>query len=83
MKFNWNRFYDELESADPQKFPFWMFMISEISGIVGSLAVAFFTAIFITFSFWILFTPISKALFLNHTSLTEICSIANQVNNLK
>ena len=36
-RFNWNRFYDELESADPQKFPFWMWFTRETISLVGTL----------------------------------------------
>lgn len=33
-KFNWSRFYDELEEGDPAKFPFWMFLFFSLSDMV-------------------------------------------------
>jgi len=36
-KFNWNRFYDELEQGDPQKFPYWMFFMYSIGDIVEKI----------------------------------------------
>jgi len=34
-KFNWNRFYDELDEADPKKFPYWMWMVHEMGNFIG------------------------------------------------
>ncbi len=45
-EFNWNHFYDELETDDPQRFPFWMFMFHEISGWIGSAFTGIIMAIF-------------------------------------
>lgn len=42
-KFNWNRFYDELEEGDPAKFPYWMFFLNEIGDILYIPIRAFFS----------------------------------------
>ncbi len=49
-KFNWNRFYDELDEADPKKFPYWMWMAHEISNMVAALATGFVMAFVFLFA---------------------------------
>jgi len=55
-KFNWNRFYDELETADPKKFPFWMWytheMVDFISSIITGIIITGLIG-FISFNIWI------------------------------
>ena len=43
-KFDWEKFYIELEKGNPAKFPFWIFWVHEctnaVSGIVTGIAMA-------------------------------------------
>lgn len=47
-KFNWNRFYDELEQGDPGKFPYWMFLLNELGDIVLKIVTGIVAGIVIT-----------------------------------
>jgi len=44
-KFNWNRFYNELEEGDPQKFPYWIWFVHELGDIFAGLMTGFIQAI--------------------------------------
>lgn len=48
-KFNWDRFYDELEEADPAKFPFWTWFTHEMVALAGSIATGLLMGILFTF----------------------------------
>lgn len=45
-KFNWNRFYNELESADPKNFPYHLWFVNEIQNLIGNIVSGFLMAIF-------------------------------------
>lgn len=45
-KFNWNRFYDELEEGDPAKFPYWMFLLNSLGDIFSKIIESFVYAFF-------------------------------------
>jgi len=48
-KFNWKRFYDELEEGDPAKFPYWMFLLHSVGGLVGNIVTGFVMAFLLSF----------------------------------
>lgn len=52
-KFNWNRFYDELETADSKKFPFWMWFGVEMFSFLPRLLANFLMSLVI--AFWLVF----------------------------
>jgi len=61
-KFNWDRFYDELDEANPKKFPYWMWATREFTNGLESLFIALlqtiFTLIFmLLFGRWLLSDP--------------------------
>lgn len=48
-KFNWNRFYDELERGDPKKFPYWMFFFHELTEVIPKIV----SGLMLGFLLWI------------------------------
>ena len=46
-KFNWNRFYDELEEGDPKKFPYWMFFFHQMEFFFEKIVSGIFLGFFI------------------------------------
>lgn len=46
-KYNWERFYDELEQGDPAKFPYWMFLVRELHTIAYYTAAGFVLGLFL------------------------------------
>lgn len=46
-KFDWNRYYFDLETGDPKKFPFWQFMYHEMVSIVSFAIVGIVMSFFI------------------------------------
>jgi len=32
--FNWDKYYEDLEMGDPSRFPFWQFLIHEVSNVI-------------------------------------------------
>jgi len=46
-KFNWDRFYDELEGGNPKKFPFWQFLFHELAFSLDRLVAGVFLGFFI------------------------------------
>jgi hypothetical protein len=69
-KFNWNRFYDELETADPKKFPFWMWFTHEMTGFVGSLVTGAITG-FLLFFFIVIMVGATLKIAHTNPALTQ------------
>jgi hypothetical protein len=46
-KFNWNRFYDELDGADPKKFPYYMWAVHELGSIITHVITGILLAFFL------------------------------------
>lgn len=53
-KFNWTRFYDELEEGEPAKFPYWLFFLDEMGQVftksVSGFVIGFFMSVVVIIS---------------------------------
>lgn len=72
-KFNWNRFYDELEEGDPKKFPFWLFFINEMMNMVGIFLTSFITAIILSIFIITALPTAAKIVSKNEILISSFC----------
>jgi hypothetical protein len=73
-KFNWSRFYDELEGANPDEFPFHVWVTHEICLFLSSCFSGLCLALLITFLFWTCVFPIVSSFLLQQPdTIKKMC----------
>jgi hypothetical protein len=82
-KFNWNRFYDELETADPKKFPWWMWILHEGTGLFVHVANGIMLAVLGVAIMCIALPTVSRIMSHNDTIIQNFCSSYEKNQKIK